>query len=152
MATSVLGSVITQLISSLQGAGSLSGIRVFDGLEIDNTYVGDFISIGCDNVDSDEIINGSFRQEYKQLGAVTKFEYGTVNCLLASTDGTVDTASRRTQALTLLAAVENVIRADVSLGGIVIWSDFATGQMSTRQTAQGVGVLINFQITYQAKI
>jgi hypothetical protein len=153
MATSALPAFTQAVITALQGASSLTGVRIFDGIEIDNSYPGDAIAIGHDgNSESDEVNAGSIRQEYKQLGAISKFEEGQINCWLWSFNGASDLTSRRVAAFNLLAAVENVVRSDVSFGGVVMYSAMETGNVSYRQTVQGAGVAVSFTLTYKAKI
>ena len=153
MSASTMPTFTTAVVNALRGASSLSGIRVFDGIEIDMSYPGDAIAIGHDgNLDGDEVRASSIRQEYRPLGAISKFEHGTLNCFLWSANGTTDIASRRAQAFTLLSAVEAVIRADVSFNGLVQFSAMETGDISYRQTTNGVGVGIIFTITYQSRI
>lgn len=143
----------TALVNALKGASSLSGIRIFDGIEIDMSYPGDAIAVGHDgNLDGDEVSASSIRQEYRPLGAISKFEHGSINCFLWSANGTTDIATRRTQAFTLLGDVESVIRADVSFGGVVQFSAMEQGEIRYRQTTNGVGVGILFTITYQSRI
>ena len=153
MATSTLPSFINAVISGLGSYGSLSWVRIFDGIEIDYSYPGDAIAIGHDgNLEGDEVTAGSIRQEYKQLGAISKFEDGSLSCFLWSANGTTNLTSRRARAFQLLGYVENVIRADVSFGGVVMYSGLEDSSMFYRQTTQGAGVGINFTLTYRAKI
>ena len=117
------------------------------------SYPGDAIAVGHDgNLDGDEVSASSIRQEYRPLGAISKFEQGRLNCFLWSSNGTVDIATRRSQAFTLLGAVESVIRADVSFNGLVQFSAMEQGEIRYRQTTNGVGVGILFTITYQSRI
>ena len=153
MATSTMPAFTTALVNALKGASSLSGIRIFDGIEIDMSYPGDAIAVGHDgNLDGDEVSASSIRQEYRPLGAISKFEHGSINCFLWSANGTTDIATRRTQAFTLLGDVESVIRADVSFGGVVQFSAMEQGEIRYRQTVNGSGVGILFTITYQSRI
>jgi len=153
MATSALPSFTNAVITALRGASSLSGIRIFDGIEIDLSYPGDAIAVGHDgSIDTDEVSAGTIRQEYKQLGAISKFEYGTLNCWLWSADGSSNLTTLRARAFTLLGDVESVIRSDVSFGGVVMFSGIEASDVIYRQTTQGAGVGMTFTITYQAKI
>ena len=153
MATSTMPAFTTAVVNALKGASSLSGIRVFDGIEIDMSYPGDAVAVGHDgNLEGDEVSASSIRQEYRPLGAISKFEHGQLNCFLWSANGTTDIASRRSQAFALLADVENVILADVSFGGLVQFSAMEQGEIKYRQTINGVGVGILFTITYQSRI
>jgi len=153
MSASTMPTFTNAVITALRGASSLSGVRVFDGIEIDMSYPGDAIAIGHDgNLDGDEVRASSIRQEYRPLGAISKFEQGTLNCFLWSANGTSDITTRRAQAFSLLSSVEAVIRADVSFGGIVQFSGMESGEINYRQTTNGVGVGILFTITYQSRI
>ena len=117
------------------------------------SYPGDAIAIGHDgNLDGDEVAASSIRQEYRPLGAISKFEHGILSCFLWSADGTVDISARRTRAFALLGSVESVIRADVSFAGLVQFSAMENAEIRYRQTTNGVGVGILFTITYQSRI
>jgi len=153
MATSTMPTFINSVITALQNASSLSGIRIFDGIEIDMSYPGDAIAIGHDgNLDGDEVSASSIRQEYRGLGAVGKFEQGVLNCFLWSASGSTTISDRRTRAFQLLGDVESVVRADVSFGGIVQFSAMEMSEIKYRQTLNGSGVGILFTLTYQSKI
>ena len=153
MATSALPSFINALITRLNNTSTLAGIRIFDGIEIDLSYPGDAIAIGHNgNTEGDDITPASGRQEYIQLGAISKFEDGQVTCALWSWDGGTDLSARRARAYALLGDVEVAIRSDVGFGGIVLYSGLETHEMTYRQTNQGAAVVIQFTVTYRAKI
>ena len=153
MSTSALPTFISSFVSSLQSYSPLAQIRIFDGTEIDMSFPGDAIAIGHDgSIDGDDVSSGSARQEYIQLGAKSKFEEGTVSCVLWSANGLTNLSDRRTQAYTLLGAVESLIRSDVSFGGVVLYSSLDSHQMIYRQTDAGAAVVIQFTVTYKAKI
>ena len=48
MSTSALPTFTSALITALRNASSLSTIRVFDGIEIDQSYLGNAIVVGTD--------------------------------------------------------------------------------------------------------
>jgi hypothetical protein len=153
MSTSALPSFLSAVITALKADSNLSNVRVFDGIEIDQSYPGDAIAIGHDgSTEGDDMTTASVRQEYIQLGAKNKFEDAEINCALWSWDGTSDLASRRTRAFAILGEIETVIRSDVSFGGVVIYSGLESHQLNYRQTNAGAAVVITFTITYRAKI
>lgn len=153
MATSALPTVISNLVSTFKAASSLTGVVIYDGIEIDREYPNDMIAVGHDgNLDSDEVNAGSVRQRYESLGARNKMENGVVNCVLWAQNGTADLTSLRTRAFTTLGAIETIIRTDASLSSSVIYSDLDQGQMSYIQSNEGGGVQIAFTISYTAKI
>lgn len=153
MATSTMPAFTNAVIAALQSASSLSGVRVFDGIEIDMSYPGDAIAVGHDgNLDGDEVEASSIRQEYRPLGAISKFEFGTLSCFLWSASGDTNLTTRRARAFELLGDVESVIRSDVSFAGLVQFSAMEQGAIRYRQTVNGAGVGILFTITYQSRI
>ena len=153
MSVSALPTFIGAVVSALKNDTNLTAVRVFDGIEIDQSYPGDAIAIGHDgSTEGDDITTASARQEYIQLGAKRKFEDGQVSCALWSWDGTTDLAARRTRAYSILGEIETVIRNDVSFGGIVLYSGLETHQLNYRQTNAGAAVVITFTITYRARI
>jgi hypothetical protein len=153
MATSAVPALINAVITRLKADSNLSAVRIFDGIEIDQSYPGDAICIGHDgNMEGDEVVASNFTQEYRNLGAIGKFEDGVINCTMWAWDGMTDISARRTRATAVLGYVENSIRSDVSFGGVVIYSGLETAQMGYRQTNAGAAVTINFSITYRAKI
>jgi hypothetical protein len=153
MATSVFSTFTEAVISKFKASSDLTGVRIFDGIEIDYSYPGDAIAVGHDgNMDTDEVYPGTFRQEYKQLGAISKFEDGTLKCFLWSSNGIADITARRERALAILAGAEKAVRADVSFGGVVMYSGIESSEFIYRQTTLGAGVGIIFTITYRAKI
>lgn len=153
MATSVFSSFSEAVIAAFKAQSDLAGVRIFDGIEIDLSYPGDGIAVGHDgNLDTDEVYPGTIKQEYKQLGAISKFEDGILNCFLFTSSGLADITARRERALAIFAGAEKAIRADVSLGGVVMYSGIENAQFIYRQTTLGAGVGMVFTITYRAKI
>lgn len=153
MTTSALPTFTNSVITAFRNASSLSGIRIFDGIEIDQSYPGNAIVVGTDgSMEGDDVLAGSARQEYKQLGAISKFEDGTLTCTLWAANGGTNLTTLRSTAFTLLGNVETIIRSDVSFGGVVMYSGIDNFSMGYRQTTLGAAVVINFTISYRAKI
>lgn len=152
---SALSPLIDAIIARFSADANLAAqkVRIFDGIEIDGSYPGHWIAVGHDGqMEGDQINAGSISQDYTIIGAVGKFEDGTVNCTLAVWDGGTNLTSLRATAKTILGYVESSIRSDVSFGGTVIYSGLQTAQMNYFQTTSGAGIQINFAITYRAKI
>jgi len=153
MSASALPSFLSAVITALRADSDLSAVRIFDGIEIDQSYPGDAVAIGHDgSMEGDDTASSQIRQEYIQLGAKQKFEDGLVSCSLWSWDGLTDLAARRTRAFALLSRIETVIRNDVSFGGVVLYSGLDAAQLNYRQTNVGAAVVINFTISYRARI
>ena len=149
--TTAFPSMVDAIITALGNASSLSGVRVFDGAQIDFSYPGDAVAIGHD---------GSFGDTEQQVGTIQNVpfaftdlheEEGTISCSLWSQDGTTDIKSRRTRAFALMSAVDTVIRQDPTFGGIALYTLLSTNNIFYRQTDFGVAVVIDFSISYQAQ-
>lgn len=151
MTVAAFPTLVANIITAFKGASSLSGVRIFDGIEIDETYPGNAICVGHDGSEDGDLIAGSSRNSYDQLGAKRMFEDGTINCSLWSVDGTTDITSRRIKAYELLSAVDTVIRLDPSFSGACLYSGLEYHNPTYRQTNAGAAVIINFTIAYRAR-
>ena len=143
--------MVNKIITALGAASSLTGIRIFDGAEVDFSYPGDAIAIGQD---------GSFGDSEMQVGNIqdTPFaftdlheESGTISCSLWSQDGTTDIASRRTRAFAVLSAIDTVIRSNSTFDGTCLYAILTANTVNYRQTDMGVAVVLDFTISYQAQ-
>jgi hypothetical protein len=143
--------MVNKIITALGAASSLTGVRVFDGAQVDFSYPGDAIAIGHD---------GSFGDSEMQVGNIqdTPFaftdlheESGTISCSLWSQDGSTDIASRRTRAFAVLSAIDTVIRSNSTFDGTCLYSILSANTVSYRQTDMGVAVVLDFTISYQAQ-
>ena len=143
--------MVNKIITALGAASSLTGIRIFDGAEVDFSYPGDAIAIGHD---------GSFGDSEMQVGNIqdTPFaftdlheESGTISCSLWSQDGTPDIASRRTRAYAVLSAIDTVIRSNSTFDGTCLYAILTANTVNYRQTDMGVAVVLDFTISYQAQ-
>ena len=151
MATTAYPQVIDGLIATLSGASSLSGVRIFDGPEVDMSYPNDFIAVGHDGSEDGEVSVANVTQTFQQLGNMKQFEDGTVECFLSTWDGGTSLSARRARAGVLLSAIDTAIRADSTLAGSCIYSLLSSHQMTYLQTDQGAAVNISFTITYRAR-
>jgi len=151
MATTALPQVINGLLTAFQNSSGLSGVRIFDGPEIDSSYPGDFIAVGHDGSEDGELAIANVTQTFEQLGNLKQFEDGSIDCWLATWDGGSSLSDRRSRVATLLAAVDTAIRADVSLGGSCIYSSLSTHQMTYIQANNGVAISVTFTIEYRAR-
>lgn len=145
--------VCDALLACLKASAGLSGVGVYDGLQLTYEFSVDGVAVGHDGtVDDDDVNMGSVTAQYSTLGAKARLENGTVNCFLWSTDGGTDTTARRTRAFALFSAVESAVKSDPTLGGVCLMATVASADISLRQTTQGVAVLMPFTVTYQARV
>lgn len=151
MATTALPHFIDAVIAAFRAAPSLSGIRIYDGIEVDSSDPTSWISVGHDGTEEGEVVMANVRNEYKALGAKSMFEDGSLNCSLVCWTGDTSLSSCRVGAYALLDAVDTVIRSDPSFGGVVLYSGLDTNTPTYMQTNQGAAVQINFSIVYRAR-
>ena len=149
--TTAIPQVINGLISTLSSASSLSGVRIFDGPEVDMSYPNDFIVVGHDGSEDGEVSVASVTQTFQQLGNMKQFEDGTVDCFLSTWDGGTSLSARRARAGVLLSAIDTAIRANATLDGSCIYSQIASHSMTYLQTDVGAAVNVNFTISYRAR-
>jgi hypothetical protein len=151
MATTAIPQVINGIISVLGASSGLTGVRIFDGPEVDMSYPSDFIAVGHDGSEDGEVTVASVTQVFEQLGNMKQFEDGTVDCFLSTWDGGTSLSVRRARAGVLLSAIDTAIRANSTLAGSCIYSLLSSHQMTYLQTDQGAAVNISFTITYRAR-
>lgn len=151
MATTALPNLIDAVVAALKAASSLSGVTIYDGIEIDSSDPTNWIAVGHDGGEDGEVVVANIRNEYKTLGAKSMFEDGFLNCTLVSWTGDTSLSACRVSAYALLDAVDTVIRSDPSFGGVVLYSGLESNSPTYLQTNQGAGIQINFTISYRAK-
>jgi len=149
--TAAFPTMVDRIITALGAASTLTGIRVFDGAEVDESYPNDAIAIGHD---------GSFGDTEMQVGSVSNTplnftdqhqEDGSISCSLWTQDGGTSLTAKRSRAFSLLSKIDTVIRADPTFGGTCFYSYLQSGTVGYEQTQMGSAVIINFIITYQAQ-
>lgn len=143
--------IVDRLIANLAAAATLTGIRVFDGAEIDESYPNDAIAIGHDASFGDSQIQaGSARNAPFAFGELHE-ETGTIACVLWAQDGISKFAPLRVRAFATLAKIDAVIRADTTLGGNSLYTYLESDSVLYRATPAGNGVVLTFTINYQSQ-
>lgn len=151
MTTVAFPTLVANIITAFRAASSLSDVRIFDGIEIDESYPGDAIAVGHDGSEDGDLVAASIRNSYDQLGAKRMFEDGTINCSMWATNGNTDLTSLRVRAYEILSKVDTVIRLDPSFSGACLYSGLEYHNPTYRQTNAGAAVIINFTIAYRAR-
>ncbi|MEZ0072270.1 hypothetical protein [Planotetraspora sp. GP83] len=108
--------VIDALVSLFNAAPILAG-KVLDGPTVTAKQMRELVVVGWDGVDDSEGQAVDATQDWAGLGAGAKDEVLTVTCAAIAARGDTDIkAARDTCYRVLLAAVENQLRANKSLG------------------------------------
>jgi hypothetical protein len=147
--TSRIPAIIDALISTLNTG--LPGVTVLDGPMVtvpDNDYV----TVGW------EPNNTSTPSKQKWVGvgpSKARQEDIDIPCYCSSFSGSVSMSDRRNDAFTLLAAVEDALRADPFLGGAVTqpgYAEMGSIELFETQGKAGADVGIAFHVTVTTRI
>jgi hypothetical protein len=157
VATSKLPAILDYLTATFTAASTLGAatppVAVYDGPVITQAPDQLILWVGMDDPDSDEAPTSAFsEQTWAGLGAQAKDEQFTVNCVAEAWGGETDIAAIRTAAFAIVAAVENLVRGDVMLGGRVQFQGVTGLSLRQDQTTRGAVARVTFQITGQARI
>ncbi|MFI7643740.1 hypothetical protein [Nonomuraea sp. NPDC049400] len=152
--TSRAPTVIDALVALFDAAPALDGVKVIDGPIVTNDPLHKAVFVGYDGDpenDGGEAV--TFSQDWASIGQKAKDETFTVQCAVAAWKGSTKVKPVRDLAYSLLAAVENTLRADPSLGQppptIVA---FASGALIQAQRQSGIECRIPFQIAVRTRI
>lgn len=151
--TSRVPDVIDALVALFAAAPALAGVKVIDGPVVTSDSLKDAVFVGYDGDDEGEGQAVEFTQEWASIGQRAKGETFSVTCAVVVWRGGTKVRPIRVRAFELLAAVEDALRDDPSLGlpppSVVA---FASGSMSQIQGSPGLGVRITFQIAVKTRI
>ena len=149
MATSRFGAVVDALVSLIDAT---SVTHVFDGPPNTADTLDEYVIVGgTDDPDDDA---GEIQQEWNGLGAGAKQETGQVTCAVLVGTGNDVVKTARDRALVVLGEVETALRADKTLGGVLVsgWCGLAEGRPSQRRNSNGLYARVVFTVQYQTKI
>ncbi len=151
MATSVIPAVIDYLVAHASVA--LTGVRVYDGYDSSDDP-GDFLMVGVDDPESpNAAFSADSTQDWAHANNTARDEMGDVTCAALSWNGIGDQKLARDAAFAITATVEVLLRADPTLGGIVLWSSYGTTtQLTQQQSTNGVMALVVFKVHFRARI
>lgn len=155
MATSAVPAAITALLAILRADAGLTGVSVTDGPPVGDQSDRDYVSIGW-QPDGDRSVE--IAQDFNSAGARTRDEEFVILCYLFTWTGDSDISVVRARAFTLLAAIENAIRATgasptaPTLNGSVLWAHLTSAALEQANTNQGVRAGMPFTITCRARI
>lgn len=148
MTTSRIPAVIDALVSTLTAA--LTGVQVLDGPYI-SVPDGDYLTVGW--TPQGETTTGG--QTWAGLGNKARDEQIDVPCYCDSYSGSTVVSARRNAAFTLMAAAENALRSDPTLGGAIPnpgWAQIGTYTEYQEQTDKGLAVGVIFHVLVNTRI
>ncbi|YCK35176.1 hypothetical protein ACNF49_14135 [Actinomadura sp. ATCC 39365] len=154
MATSRVPDVLDALVALFGSAPALDRVKVFDGPPVTGSPVTDAVFVGYDgDPDGDGGQAVEFTQEWASIGQRARDETFTVTCAVLAWRGSTAVRPVRERAFALLAAAEDALRADPSLGlpppTVVA---VAAGSLQQAQWHDGVACRIPFQVAVKTRI
>jgi hypothetical protein len=153
VATSALPDLIDALVTGARAA--LPDTLVYDGFGVDAEPGHSYLMVGVDDVDArDSAYAATATQEWANANYTARDEEGYVVCAALAWNGDSDAKAARDEAFTTVAAVENLCRANPSLGVTsLLWTSFGGRvQLSQNQSEHGATAIVIFQINYRARI
>ena len=150
MTTFAFPTLLSNFITALNGASSLTDTRIFDGAEIDSSFPNDWVAVGYDGGDGEnQMLVASALNEHMAFGEIHS-EDGYLTCVLTAQDGGSTLTQLRVRAYNLLSAVDSVIRSDPKFSNAVLDSWLESHTTFYRATNLGFAVVINFTLAYKA--
>jgi hypothetical protein len=148
MATAI-DAVLDALVSAFTVA--LPTVSVMDGPPVKPPGDTELVLVAHDATpDADATI--TLDQEWADLACTSRYERGSIPCCVVAQSGDVDIPGRRARAIQMLASIETALRANRTLGGVAMTSEFVTGEVHQFQNGDGSAVVAQFQITYMAQV
>lgn len=152
MATSVVPALIDAMVSTFTSA--ITGATVYDGTGTSDDP-GDYLMIGVDDPDSPSpAVSADVQQQWANVNYLARDEVGEITCAALSWNGDGNTKAARDAVYAILAAVENALRSNPSLGlANLLWTSFGTSQQLTQlQSDSGAMALVIFRVHFEARI
>ena len=154
MATSAVPAALSALVTILQSAPGLEGVRVSDGPPVTDLSDLDQLFIGW-QPDTETAV--SLDQDFAGAGARTRDERFDIACYAEARSGDTDIAARRARVFELLGEVENALRASdaaptaPTLNNTVLWAHLTVGNLTQIQR-EGSLAGVAFVVRCQARI
>lgn len=154
MATSVIPAVIDALVIAAKAALPAQGIVTLDGFGV-TEFVGNYLMIGVDDpFRPDAPLSATSKQDWAHANFTARDEEGDITCAALSYGGDVNQKTSRDSAYATTGAVENLLRANPSLGlANLLWTSFGTNMSLLQdQTDDGSLALVTFSVHFRARI
>ncbi len=157
--TSRVPDVIDYLVAAFTAAATLGAatppVAVYDGPIATRAPEQLILWVGLRDPDSEEMETGAeSTQEMVGQGGVHRNEHLTIPCAAESWSGGTDIRTERLAAYAIVAAVEDLLRRDASLGGLVLFVDpgVTDSELTQNNTNTGAIARVAFNITAKARI
>jgi hypothetical protein len=149
VSTSRYGLVVDALISAIDSA---TGVTVIDGPANQTLTADEYVVVGgTDDLDD---AAGTIDQDWAGIGRQARNEAGLVACAVLVGSGGDVVKTARDRALVILGQIEDALRADPTLGGVLPagWCQMTAATPSQRRNTNGLYVRLQFSVAYQSRI
>lgn len=130
----------------------LTGVQVVDGPQANSESLDDWLFVGFDGDAPDEGNEAVSAEQDLMAFAKTKQETAEVTCAVVSRRGDTDVPSARARAYDIVSDAEDLLRADMSLGGLVMQAIVSEHQYIPVITQGGCKARVVFTVTYLAQL
>lgn len=131
---------------------TLPSVNVADGPQVTSDAADDWLFVGYNGDTPDEANEGASGQQSLMAFNKVKGDDGQVICAAVSRSGDTNIPAVRARAMGSLSSAEAAVRADMTLGGLVMHAYVSDYRYSPVQTQQGAKVRVVFTVTYKAQI
>ena len=144
--------VCLALTAMWQAAPTLAGVQVVDGPQVNGDASSSWLFVGSDGGEPADDVEAAVAEQSFMAFARTKQEDAEVTCAAVVVRGDTDIPAARAAANAILSAAEDLLRADLLLGGLVMKSHISAYRYIPVQTQAGAKVRIVFTVTYLAQL
>lgn len=131
---------------------ALTDIEVRDGPQVNSDAANEWLFVGSDgDAPADGMQAASATQDWMAFNRI-KLESGEVTSAFVAVSGDTDTVAIRARVFTLLSSAETAVRADPTLGGLVMQAGVSAHQYYPTQTTAGAKARLVFTVTYLAQL
>lgn len=133
-------------------ATTLAGVQVVDGPQANSDAASSWLFVGADGGTPTEDVEAAVAEQSWMAFAKTKQEDAEVTCAAVVVRGDTDIPAARASANAIVSAAEDLLRADLLLGGLVMKAHISAIRYIPSQTQAGAKVRIVFTVTYMAQL
>lgn len=158
MSTTRVPSVIDYLVTTFRaaptlGASIVTPVTVYDGPPSTDDTSSLLLLVGVDDLESDAPTAATADQEWVGIGAQRRDEFFSIWLTAVAWVGEQEPGIARTAVAAIVGAVEDITRADASLGGRVLMTLPGVTETTWRQaqTAAGCTCSVSFRIACRAR-
>jgi hypothetical protein len=130
----------------------LTGVQVVDGPQANSDASDDWLFVAFDGDLPDEGNEAVDATQDLMAFLKTKQEDAEVTCAVVSRRGDTDIPAARARAYDIVSDAEDLLRADMQLGGLVMHAFVSAHQYIPIVTQGGAKVRVVFTVTYKAQL